>query len=409
MKNKIDALLERRRKLELEQNGLWVQIVFRAVAHLDLDKRPLFRFEPLVTADHPDAELHAEILKSAAIFTKNAMSIIDEAKEDQASAFSRVKPTISAARQALNDHWLRLGVDSSDRMTTEGKFAALAKRLDDVSQNLSESYAVAVDGDQHKDLLRKQMFRRQLQESLMRYAEIVLALDEMAIEMRDKWKIKPDLDKPLAVTTNSMKTSIGGLSAGSTWIGLGVHTKGPAAGKEFQHVALRVTERNGQNFKASWDWTAFATKALGNGSHKVTGKVDGREVEWQGAFTAHAELRDGVLFVKWENPPYFGENVFVPESTFGNKKQLAGKYRISENGAYAFELTLDADGSAKKSHAREAVGAWQPLKEGAFVVWSDGWRDLLLRTSGHMVKKALPPGSSIDDEPINLGIATRAD
>ena len=212
LKNKIDALLERRQKLELEQNGLWVEIAFHAIAHFDLDKKPRLRFEPVLAANDPDSKLHGDIVKSAAILTRVALSVIDEAQKDQSAAFTRIKPVISDARQTLNDYWLRLGVDSSDRKTTEGKFTALAKRLDDVASNLSESYEVAVDGDRQKDQLRKETFRGQLQESLVGYAEIVLALDEMLVEMQERWQIKSDLDKPLTIASLSMKTPSGGVN-----------------------------------------------------------------------------------------------------------------------------------------------------------------------------------------------------
>ena len=213
LKNKIEALLDRRQKLELEQNGLWVEIAFHAIAHFDLNKKPRLRFEPAVAANDPDSKLHGDIVKSAAIFTRVALSVIDEAQKDQASAFSRIKPTVSDARQTLNDYWLRLGVDSSDRKTTDGKFAALAKRLDDVASNLSESYEVAVDGDRQKDQVRKETFRGQLQESLVGYAEIVLALDEMLVEMQERWQIKSDLDKPLTVASFSVNAPVGGVSS----------------------------------------------------------------------------------------------------------------------------------------------------------------------------------------------------
>ena len=214
LKNKIDALLERRQKLEQEQNALWIDIAFRAVAHFDLDKKPLLRFEPVAAANDPDARLHADILKSAAIFERVALSVIDEAQKDQSAAFTRIKPVVSDARQTLTDNWLRLGVDSTDRKTAVGRFTALAKRLDDVASNLSESYEVAVDGDRQKDQLRKETFRGQLQGSLVDYAEIILALDEMAVEMRNTWQIKPDLDKPFATTIGlSIKPPAGRLNS----------------------------------------------------------------------------------------------------------------------------------------------------------------------------------------------------
>jgi hypothetical protein len=196
LKGKIEELTERRQRLEIEQSGLWCEVAFRAISHYDLDKKPLYRFEPLTPGDS-NSRQNGERMKTAACFMALALSIIDEAQEDQAATFSKIKPAISEARQTLNDGWLRLGVDATDRSTTEGKFAALAKHLDDVASNLSDSYVVANEGDQAKDQQRKDTFRAMLQESLVSYAQIVLALDEMAVLMKDDWQIKPDVDRPL--------------------------------------------------------------------------------------------------------------------------------------------------------------------------------------------------------------------
>lgn len=195
LKNKIDALLERRQRLEAEQNALWCEIAFHAVDHFDLDKKPLFRFEPLLVGNDADAKRQIGIVKSAVEFMRVALAILSEAQKDQATTFNRIKPAISQSRQILNDEWLKLAVDASDKNSTEGKFVALAKRLNDMANNLSESYEVAAEGDQEKDQERKDLFRGQLQQSLIGYAQIVLALDEMAVEMRDTWKIKPDPEK----------------------------------------------------------------------------------------------------------------------------------------------------------------------------------------------------------------------
>jgi|GEM_PF-716821 len=199
-KGKIESLLERRRRLEVEQAGLWCDVAFRAVGHYDLHKKPIYRFEPLlVKQDDPTSKQHAEIIKSAAVFMRMALSIIDAAEKDQSTTFSAIKVTVAQAREKLDDTLLRQSVDVTDKKIPEAKFAALAKRLEDVASNLSESYEVAAEGDKENDQQRKDTFRGLLQESLVSYAQIILALDEMSVIMKDDWKIKPDLDKPLAV------------------------------------------------------------------------------------------------------------------------------------------------------------------------------------------------------------------
>jgi len=199
-KGKIESLLERRRRLKVEQAGLWCDVAFHAVGHYYLHKKPIYRFEPLlVRQDDPTSKQHAEIIKSAAVFMRMALSIIDAAEKDQSTTFSAIKVTVAQAREKLDDTLLRQIVDVTDKKIPEAKFAALAKRLEDVASNLSESYDVAAEGDKENDQQRKDTFRGLLQESLVSYAQIILALDEMSVIMKDDWKIKPDLDKPLAV------------------------------------------------------------------------------------------------------------------------------------------------------------------------------------------------------------------
>lgn len=216
MRGKIDALLERRQRLEVEQAGLWCEVAFHSVSHYDLDKKPLYRFEPLVTDATSEGRRQAETLKTAASFMRLALSIIEEAQKDQSTTFSKIKPAVSEARQQMSDAFLRLAVDVTDRKSAEGRFALLAKKLDDVASNLSDSYVVANEGDQAKDQQRKDRFRALLQESLVNYAQIILAMDEMSTMMKDEWKVKPDVDKPIQfvslASVEAIAPSVGSIS-----------------------------------------------------------------------------------------------------------------------------------------------------------------------------------------------------
>lgn len=195
---KTAELSERKHRLEAEQAGLWCEIAFRSVSHYDLDKKPLYRFEPMLrTASDTDARVQFETARSAASFMALALSIVDAAQKDQQQTFRKMKPAITKARQDMNDAWLRIGVDVTDRKSVEGRFHSLAKKLEESASNLSDSYVVAMEGDMAKDQQRKDTFRGLLQESIIRYAEIILALDEMATLMKDDWQIKPDIDKPI--------------------------------------------------------------------------------------------------------------------------------------------------------------------------------------------------------------------
>ncbi|EMI21535.1 hypothetical protein RMSM_01535 [Rhodopirellula maiorica SM1] len=105
---------------------------------------------------------------------------------------------ISKARYELDNKWLQLQVQDRDKSTDEGKFAALAHRLEDVSANLGDSYTVSVERERAGDSDRRDLYRGLLQQALLQYAETVLALDEMASVMARVRGFEPDFDSPMA-------------------------------------------------------------------------------------------------------------------------------------------------------------------------------------------------------------------
>lgn len=165
--NKIDALAARRQELELDQCKLWCDIAFRVVSRNDLNRQPLYRFAPKGTGK--------EDLLAATTFVTTALSIVESGESDQASAFRQLKPTIGKARKDLGDQWLRLGVKYQDEASNEWRFATLARYVEDVSSNLSDSYAISLDSARNSDADRRDMYRGLLQKSLVQYAEAVLA------------------------------------------------------------------------------------------------------------------------------------------------------------------------------------------------------------------------------------------
>jgi hypothetical protein len=197
LRGKLDQLAARRQRLEAEQAGLWVEIAFHSMLHFDLDKNPMYRYEPLLLASDTDSRNNAETLKAATEFMALVLSIIKEADRDQSGTFTRIKPAVVKSRQSMMDTYLRLAVDVTDKKTSLGRFYALAKRIDEVASNLTDSYVVAMEGDSSKDRIRKDLFRLQLQQSLLSYAQIVLAMDEMVKELKSEYPSDPDLGTPL--------------------------------------------------------------------------------------------------------------------------------------------------------------------------------------------------------------------
>jgi hypothetical protein len=73
--------------------------------------------------------------------------------------------------------------------------------LADKSKTLKESYAGAMDGDLNKEAARKERFRGMLQESVVEYAQILLALNELADTMKTEWKVRVDTKRKLEPLT----------------------------------------------------------------------------------------------------------------------------------------------------------------------------------------------------------------
>ena len=132
LRNKVDALVARRRQLEDEQSALWCQIAFRAVSRYDLPKKPLYRFETVPVGPDTESRQHAETVKAAAIFMRRALSIVEVAKQDQAKAFGSIKVVVNDACDKLDDEWLHQGIltdDAPDLKTPAGRFAAFKRRV----------------------------------------------------------------------------------------------------------------------------------------------------------------------------------------------------------------------------------------------------------------------------------------
>lgn len=195
LEGQLESLNRRREKLEAEQADLWCRLAFRAIQRLNIPRRPVLRFHLVAASTQPDDQSRAEVLEAAARFLACALLIIEKADTEQATAFGNIKVIVTNARNEYDDALLTAVAaadESSDRTTPVGQFTALAQLLDDTANNLSESYEVAIDGGRFKDAARKEQFRGLLQRSLVEYAQIVMALDELTRSMQKDWLVKVD-------------------------------------------------------------------------------------------------------------------------------------------------------------------------------------------------------------------------
>ncbi len=212
--NNAAAILERRRQLEAEQSALWCKIAFHAVAGRELLSKPLYYYDlKSAEADSAEGRQRLEALRAAMAYLRNGNKLAAMVEQgvdaDAARCYSQLQAGIGAARGEMEQRLMAqpaLVGDITDSRTMLGKFVAVAKRMGEVSANITDAHRLALDGDRAGDQGRKQTFRSQLQQSLMLCAEALLAGDECVNELARDWKAQPDLQTvaPASVTVQAM-------------------------------------------------------------------------------------------------------------------------------------------------------------------------------------------------------------
>jgi len=78
-----------------------------------------------------------------------------------------------------------------------------------------------------------------------------------------------------------------------------------------------------------------------------------------------------------------------------------GKWQVGEGNGSHFFITLNADGTAKKSIG-SPHGTWTVVDGEAHIAWDDGWHDAIRKRGSKHEKVAFEPGKSFDDSPSNV-------
>lgn len=205
----LDKLEARRKELELEQIELWCQIAFREVQRRDLAQKSFYRFEPVSQEIDSSASKYLEGMREAVLLMSKVVRIVDKAEEDQAAALKRIAVTVKGARVHLKDTWQRCGVlkvtisnEEPDIATNTGRFLRLTKFLEDHGRNLEQSYAAGQRDTQNRDESKLDDKKRNWEEmmnSMVRFAEVVIAMDETAIKLAAEWKFEPNLNATLVL------------------------------------------------------------------------------------------------------------------------------------------------------------------------------------------------------------------
>lgn len=88
-----------------------------------------------------------------------------------------------------------------------------------------------------------------------------------------------------------------------------------------------------------------------------------------------------------------------------SRYHFVGKWEVGDGNGSHFYITLEEDGTARKSLGAHH-GTWTVVDGEARVNWDDGWHDAIRKVGARHEKVAFAPGKSFDDTPSNVTAAT---
>ena len=84
--------------------------------------------------------------------------------------------------------------------------------------------------------------------------------------------------------------------------------------------------------------------------------------------------------------------------------RFLGKWKVGEGSGGTFYITLEEDGSARKSIG-SSHGTWTTVDNEARISWDDGWHDAIRKVGSRFEKVAFAPGKTFTDKPENVTAA----
>jgi hypothetical protein len=85
-----------------------------------------------------------------------------------------------------------------------------------------------------------------------------------------------------------------------------------------------------------------------------------------------------------------------------------GKWEVGQGNGSNFFITLEADGTARKTLG-SSHGTWTFVDGEARISWDDGWHDVIRKVGSRHEKVAFEPGKSFSDPPANVTAATNTE
>ncbi|MBZ5687875.1 MAG: hypothetical protein LAP86_22905 [Acidobacteriia bacterium] len=83
------------------------------------------------------------------------------------------------------------------------------------------------------------------------------------------------------------------------------------------------------------------------------------------------------------------------------RAHFIGKWKVGEGNGDHFFITLNSDGTARKSIG-STHGTWTLVDGEARIAWDDGWHDAIRKRGSVHEKVAFEPGKTFDDTPSNV-------
>jgi hypothetical protein len=91
-------------------------------------------------------------------------------------------------------------------------------------------------------------------------------------------------------------------------------------------------------------------------------------------------------------------------ATLPGRAHFLGKWEVGDGSGNHFFVTLEPDGSARKSIGA-SHGTWTLVDNEARIAWDDGWHDAIRKVGTRHEKRAFEPGKSFDASPSNVTAA----
>jgi hypothetical protein len=359
----------RQRALEKEQAELWYQIAMRAIADRDFLAKSLYRFEPYSVVGGNKAVQQSQAAKAGGLFMQAAVAASTQTEREAQGNSMQAAQSLAEARErlvaALLKYWPEESVN--DSKVPLGRLPVLSKRLVDTAGNLAESQKLAEADDQFANRHERDLFRATLQQSAVRYAEIVFALDETLGALASDFQIRSDKFTPLtlAAGANAGMPAKGGAGAGAaakpandwdTYEGadlkdafdLGVRGFATGAGIEFT-PGLLEQERSLATGRTSYKLPVeaeFAVVAYADACYDICPAIGGFSLRWGDNFN-----KNNYLYVnnatRFEGP----HERIIPgeENLIKMRVDAAGHATVSINGHETFnrDTYVPANGEVK--------------------------------------------------------------